>query len=436
MSKQASGRSGGSLGRPAWALILATFATDIGNAMFTVALAALVLGKTGSALVLSGSLMSEYALGFVSLFISVSAIRRWKPRTIMIGTDLTRGVGILACTGMLAVWKTVIPAFAALVVINLMRPFYKSAAFSITPELITDTGLLTRVNGYIATASTAGQIAGAAAVGPVIFWSTPTIAFAVDGVSFLVTSCLFLFLPLVWPQAPAKGTVSPIREWKRIIGMALRFKKLLVHNVLLSGDFVAVSLINLIIIPIAYQFSHNALRLSLLDGGYTVGALLASAFSDRIVDKLGLRTSAVLGLGTQSLCFLSAGLSPDFSPVVAAFSLCGAGSAISLTVFMAQLQIRTDRALRARISVLRQLVVAVVGCIVLPVAGEILDAFGVRAVALTSAAFLAIYVIVFAVLTRPTFWGLRLLQERIVADQGEQQPAAPGRPAERKEVPS
>jgi MFS transporter, DHA3 family, macrolide efflux protein len=227
--------------------------------------------------------------------------------------------------------------------------------------------------------------------------------------------------------APGLGAGVPpfrgafIAGWREIFSLLRANRSLLLHILLCCGDFLAVNFINIFLVPLVEQRYHgNSYWLSAFDGGFAVGAMLSFLVMERALRRFGVRRLAWIGIGAQGLFFLLlAGLFNPYATVLVmlGFGLC---NAISLTLFLSQLQKRSQRTMKGRIASTRHLLLSLQAGLFIPIVGQAQSrslAAGMLAAGLICAAFsLAVFV-----LSRRRFFGAALLEE----PASERAPAPP-----------
>ncbi|HEY0992758.1 MAG TPA: MFS transporter, partial [Kofleriaceae bacterium] len=265
-------------------LLAAVLVTNIGNGMHTLVVSKLLYDATGSSAAFGVVLVGEYAINFLLQLVAGSAVDRGNPRLVSVWADLLRGAFICIAAVMLGAsgsgkyW-----VFATVIVINAAKPFYRSATFALAPIVVQADQLLT-FNGLSGSLLQAGQLLGVALVGPVLANFAVATAFALNGISFLTSGVLILCARVPAVARPPRSTGSflhnTVHDWGEIIRLLRRDLALAAHVVLCAGDFLLVSFVNLTLVPyVNGRLGGTAYWLSVLDGGFAVGALTAGGLS-------------------------------------------------------------------------------------------------------------------------------------------------------------
>lgn len=221
----------------------------LGDGIYRVALAWWVLEKTGSATVMSTLLIFSFVPTLLFLLMGGVASDRFSRVSIMLMSDLLRGLvvlilAVLVGTGQVAIW----PLYIASVVLGVAEAFFQPAYTSLVPEIVS-CDLLTNANALVSLSKQISKIIGPALGALIISHFGILGAFALNGVSFFV-SALFLApllnislslakkqLPLSWKNDLIQGftTVAQVPwVWITIMVAAL-------GNITISGP-IAVAL--------------------------------------------------------------------------------------------------------------------------------------------------------------------------------------------------
>src|SRR3712207_4624091 len=114
-----------------WTLA-SVFITNIGNGMHTLAVGKLLYDQTGSIVAFGGVIIAEYIINFLVQILAGPLVDRNQPKAVITLTDLSRGLFILLASLMISLSYDLYGwVFATVLVINIGKPFYRSATFSI-----------------------------------------------------------------------------------------------------------------------------------------------------------------------------------------------------------------------------------------------------------------------------------------------------------------
>jgi Major Facilitator Superfamily. len=401
-------------------LIAAVWITEIGNGMDALAIASLLYQQTHSVMAFALVLSSEFVIGLLMLVFAGSVIDRGDPQKTMVFLDLFRGISLIA--GGVCVWLGwgLVPLVLSIIVINIAKPFYRSAHFAILPSIVPEDQILP-VNAIKGAATQAGQLIGVGLVGLILLTKQPAIAIVVDGLSFLLCGLLVALI--------REGTLERItnsgapltkvfQDWKEMLLALWSNPSLAAHLILFSGDFLFVALINLCLVPLNKTLADNSLQLSLLDGCFAVGSILTCLLLPHLLHRQDQPWVIVGAMILQAGMFLVLSTSRSLLFWVGALFGLGAGNTVSLTVFMSSLQARSSKGyFKGRIGSLRQVILSLIGAAVTPAIGEVINRAGVQRALLVSMGIVLIYAISTAVLASPWSLGRRLLTDPITAPE-------------------
>jgi MFS family permease len=168
----------------------------VGDSVYRLALSWWVLEKTGSATIMGTVLILAFTPMLIFLLIGGVAVDRFSRTKLMLASDLLRGVvvllvTILAYTNQLEIWHI----YVATVVFGFVESFFQPAYVALIPDIL-PANSLPSANSLT---SVSGQLAGV--IGPaigaiIVSMGGTSLAFLLDGLSFLI-SAIFL-LPLVF----------------------------------------------------------------------------------------------------------------------------------------------------------------------------------------------------------------------------------------------
>nr|WP_281377009.1 MFS transporter [Deinobacterium chartae] len=393
-----------------------TFVTNIGHGAHTLAVSLLLYELTGSALMFGAVLSSEFIIALALQLFAGPLVDRGDPRRVMLFADFSRGAVIMACFAWLMLWPSAVPLLVSVVYLNLLKPFYRAANFALVPALVDDAAL-TRVNSLTGSFSQAGQLLGVALAGLVAtLWGAEG-AFLLDGLSFLLAAACLLGVRGARAERKVSNTASAwqalLEDWGEVAGLLRRQPGVAFHLLLASGDFLAVALINLTLVPLNQAHGGTPLHLSLLDGAFAVGSLIGALLAPGLLQRLSVTHAGLLGLAAQAAAFaLLAAYAGPLPGSVVMFAL-GLANALSLTVFMSHLQRRSRGPIKGRIGSLRQMTLSLLGALVLPGVGWVLGRWGVESALLAAAGLMALYLVLLAVLSTRALFGPGLLTEPV-----------------------
>lgn len=373
------------------------FVTDIGNGMFNLAAAILLYQETKSILAFALVLSGEFIIGLFMQLFAGAYVDRTDPKRTMVVIDVIRGSSLALAALLYAATHALAPLYVALIIINVVKPFYKSANFSLTGELVPEDTLM-RLIGLKGSSAQAGQLLGMALAGPVIAAFGAVTALFIDGVTFYLSGLLIALIAGVTPPgrsaAPAGSALKTfVDDWREIAQLLWRQPSALLLNVLSIGDILFVALINLFLLPINLQLHNNPVHLAMMDGAFAVGSLTIGFVADRLVHRWGDRATLLGALSAQLACFALLAVNRDLPVLMAAMAVLGVANTLSITIFGTALQVRSKGPIKGRISAFRNLLTAVIVTVTLPLLAGLTDQSGVRPAILLTTGIIAVFVL-------------------------------------------
>lgn len=169
----------------------------LGDSFFTIALAWWVLQKTGSATAMGVVLICSTVPMLLFLLLGGVVGDRWQRVRLMLGSDLIRGgvvilIAVLAFMQWLQLWEV----FVMSAIFGTVEAFFYPAYTAIIPELV-PAELLPSANSLRSISIKIALIVGPAIAATIIAVGGTSLAFALDGVSFLVSALCVVALPRV-----------------------------------------------------------------------------------------------------------------------------------------------------------------------------------------------------------------------------------------------
>jgi DHA3 family tetracycline resistance protein-like MFS transporter len=184
----------------------------VGDFVYEIALAWWVLEKTGSAETMGLVLVCSITPSLLFLLIGGVAVDRLPRVALMLFSDAGRGVAALivaalAFTDQLQVWHV----FAASLFFGFVMAFFQPAYAAVVPQIVPQDDLPS-ANALTSISANLGRVAGPALGAVLIGWSGSTVAFTLNGISFLI-SALFL-IPLLFADIPRPARSEESRVWQ------------------------------------------------------------------------------------------------------------------------------------------------------------------------------------------------------------------------------
>lgn len=168
-------------------LIIAQVASEAGDQIARVALALLVLERTGSAF----GAAATFALSFVPTFFGAAFLGpladRVSRRSLMLGADLGRAVliGLLALVA--SPGAPLLPLFGLLLLSEFLTPVFDAARTASVPSMLREPAVVSAGLGLSRTLSLVNQVVGLVLGGLVVTLVNPRAALLIDAITFLVS---------------------------------------------------------------------------------------------------------------------------------------------------------------------------------------------------------------------------------------------------------
>lgn len=361
-------------------IMIATLITNIGNGMFTIAISKLVYDKTNSALAFGGVLILQYIVMLSVQLLSGSLVDRNNPKFVSIICDVLSGFLVLSSGLMVLITNNIglVYLFIAVILLNIVNPFFSSANFALLPAIIKDESQLLEINSMITTLFQAGQLLGCALVAPVIYFLNPPAALIIDGTTFFLSALFVSFAKVIHVRikkdAGKNIGINLINDWKEIARTMKKEKSFAAHLFMASGDYLSIVFFNLMLVPmVTHWYKNNSFYISLYDGGFAVGAMIFVAFVVLLSKKLGINNSAFLGLLVQSLLFLFLILSRNPFLTFLITLTFGSANSFSVAIFTSNLQQRCIGPIKGRVGSMKNLIVSCLSIVLIPLVSKLLD---------------------------------------------------------------
>ena len=174
----------------------------MGDFVYEIALAWWVLEKTGSAETMGLVLVFSITPSVIFLLIGGVAVDRFPRVTLMLFSDIGRGVAALivaalAFSGQLQVWHV----YLASLYFGLVMAFFQPAYSAILPQIVPNEDLPS-ANALTSISANLGRVAGPALGAVIVGGLGSMVAFALNGVSFLVSAIFLIPLMLAGERIP------------------------------------------------------------------------------------------------------------------------------------------------------------------------------------------------------------------------------------------
>lgn len=333
-------------------LISASTLSSYGDWFFLIALSGLML-ELGGGEGLTASRMLPYIAGFLFAPIGGLLSDRLPRRSVMIGADVLRGVGMFLLVAIAARGGPLVGALSVLVMGAMAGTTFRAARMSLLPGTVKKEELLA-LNALDGGIGSSAVVLGPA-LGALLFaggMSRETL-FAFNGATFLVSALLLLFVKVEAApvEAPATPKARPSRGqmWRDGIGAIASSRSLLWANLLNWLSHVASGAM-FILLPLlatrVMQGGDAAIgSVTAATGlGFILGMLTAG-----IIGRHDKRYTASLGILCYGVVLGLAGHAPDGASILAAAFAMGLCGSIAEAPLMTLIQQESADEVRGRV---------------------------------------------------------------------------------------
>lgn len=391
------------ISNPRLLLPLGVLISNIGNGMYTLAVGKLLYDQTGSATSFAFLIMLESVLTFSTQAIASSAVDRGRAKQCAFIAEAVRGLAVILAAGF-AVAGYPISIFLAAIVINLLRPFYRTASFAIGP-MIAEGKNLALYNARTSTFFQVGQFIGAGIAGIIISVFSPITAIAMNGVSYLLSAmCIALAgIPGQKLLSHEGGGLSSVllsinpkrfwKEWSDLLQLIVKNPKMMGLATLCTADFIVVSYVNMSYAPFLERTHAPDWWLSIWDSAFALGAIVGAYLFGNMNHARTHMNFTGLALVVQGLTIAGVGLSKEALWLTPFMLFLGLSNAFSVSSFTYTLQITTPSEFRGRISGIRQFFISLSTMLAIP-----LLSFAMHGGVMLSALLAAVICVGFAII--------------------------------------
>lgn len=361
--------------------IFGTFISNIGNGMFSLIVGQMLYAATGSVgafgLILIIQNLSSLLLNIIAGYVAdlIDA------KKVSVYINLIQGVillgGVFSC--LMFAKNIVIILMVINTILSICSPFFRAANFKLIPEVERHNITLLSFNGIRSSANQSGQLIGVALAAPLLLTNNPVYALGINSGCFLITSFMMNRIILVRSSDSINTTNdknvlrSMYLAWFSMIKNILENKKLTLLIVFSIFDYISVSFVNLIEPKFATEVLANSAYISILDGGFALGAISSFLLVERVLNRWSFSGVAPLLMLLQAICYCILGSfpSPFFSSLV--MFLIGLINGSSIAVFQTELQKTAENTVHGKLSSLRDIFVAFSTLVFIPIFTHIVD---------------------------------------------------------------
>src|SRR5215510_721701 len=317
----------------------------LGDSIYRVALAWWVLEKTGSAKAMSTIFIFASAPMLVFLLIGGVTVDRYPRAHVMLLSDVLRGlligiVALLAFAHRLETWHIYIVSL----LFGIVGAFFGPAYRAIVPEIV-PRELLPSANGLTTLSEQLAEIAGPALGALIVSTSGSSIAFTLDGLSFVISAlCLAPLVRLALAAHMSKERKSVLHDFREGVEVVRKASWLSITIVIASLGNITLSAPFAIALPfLVKDHLHGGvgslgLLYSMLAAGTIAGTILGTVWLGR---TSGLRARGLFAYGlwiAGGLLIAVFGLPVTIYTVAPAAFLIGVAFGVPNLIFINTLQ--------------------------------------------------------------------------------------------------
>jgi MFS family permease len=330
-------------------LVVGYSVSAYGNFLNLIALSLFTYATTGSAFGTGAVMALRLTAGLLMGLAAGTLVTKLDRKALMIGADVAQAVAM----GALVVLPAGVPLLcAAAAVLGAGNTLFVVALRSSVPEMV---GQQNRVqaNGWLVTGRSLATVLGYASAGLVVGFGGFGTAFALNGLSFLVSAVVLLCLPLTTraagPVEQASTDATPAGRFRLRVPVALvGLGPVLLGMVMLRGSDALGSASHNVALPIFasdLRPADPAVYMSLFWASWAVGSLSAH----QVVSRWAKRWSASLderafALGTcvMSVMFVAAFTGLPAPALVAVMLVAGLADGFTEIAYVSRLQTVPD----------------------------------------------------------------------------------------------
>ncbi len=356
--------------------------STLGEQLGGMALALLILERTGSAVAMSVSVILSMIPAFVVGPVAGVALDRMNRKRVLIGADVMRGVLTLGLGIYIYVGRfTLVHAYAWGVLVALFRVFYEPGTMAFVPALVPHENLQ-RANSLQVTGRNIAMVVGPTLAGLVVTHLGVWVALAANAATFgIAAACISFVGPRYEEQRPAKRGRATLEEAREGF---LFFRQVPLAFTLLATTI----LVNACSQPTGIALNVHVLKtlggqptLLGLTGSVSAGAaLLSSLVMATKKDRRHFGKTLALGVAGTGLAYFSIALVPRLGFIPFAFALSGFAGPVLQVPIQTLYQDITPPDLRGRVFALRMSISQVLSPLSFLLSGMLLDSIGSKAV--------------------------------------------------------
>ncbi len=341
-------------------LNVATFISNFGDGLHTLAIGQILFDKTGSASSFGLVISLNYFFGIAMQICAGHLADRFQRSTLVKLSDVLRGLlvlGLALCVNLsMSSVAIVVLSFFIKMGTHLYRPAYQAMIAENIPH-----SRLSMFNSKNVAAMQGGQLVGMAFFGLLYTWG-PALLFVADAITFFISALIVLQMRIIG-STELKTHSSILKSWQEAYQYVRANEGLFLHIVLSASIFLLFPIFELSVVPINEgRFGGDKFFLSLLNGTFSLGCM-SSIF---IAKYWNSEKRAPFWMLVQALGFASLLLVASRELTLILFFIVGISGTMASIQFLNRLMKRCSNEIQGRISALRYLTISLLISVLLP----------------------------------------------------------------------
>jgi MFS transporter, DHA3 family, macrolide efflux protein len=322
--------------------------STIGSSLTDLAAGILIFERTHSALAVGLMLMATAIPSLLVGLIAGVFVDRFDRKKIMIASDLIRAGLVVSIPFLIQI--DILLLYVVVLFASAVKQFFDPAEQSVLPDVASEEEL-SAANAFLSISSFGSTAVGFAAAGFLASTGEISLAFYVDGLTFLASAACILFVriaPLVVEEATSVGAV--VSNLRAGISMLLGTPILRSTLIVFAPVLFAFGLWNVLLLPFAVgplggtEFEYG-LQEGLTSLGFVAGSLLMAKYIDRLPEG----TWMVISFTAMGIAGIFYGLASNIWVAIGLVMFSGFAQPPSSIARALVLQRNTPREFRGRV---------------------------------------------------------------------------------------
>lgn len=387
-------------------LLLGIGISNIGDWIYLIALNLIVLDMTHSPLAVTVLYILKPAATLLTNFWSGSLIDRLNKRKLMIVLDLMRAGLIILLPSIPSLFFMFLVVF----VINMASSMFNPASMTYITK-VTPPDQRKQFNSLRGLIESGGFLIGPAIAGLLFLIGSPMFAIYINGLSFILSALVILFLPNVEKHTrfaiAEKMSLQVIKmDWQVVIQFSLKNSLVMTVYFLFSCMMVMAASVDSLEAAFAKAVlglsnTRYGFLVSIAGAGIACGAFVTSLFAR----KLSISFLIQIGALFFSLGYILYAVSHSFSVAAAGFFVLSFFMAFANAGFLTFYQKSIPTQIMGRVGSLYDLIEAVLVIMTTIIFGLTADYFSIRAVVITGTIIMFVVALLLSVFTH--YWTKR-----------------------------